>query len=78
MSSDKPFKGNITHWRVQHYGDAKLVWGVFNGHPEFPEGSFGHTSQVVRHNEATGEIETRNSRYMLVGEPISDEEQHHD
>lgn len=69
----KPHKGRIEKWVRQETNipARSVVWGHFHGHPDFPEGSFGHTSYIVSHDEATGEIETRNSRYTL-GEPYNE------
>jgi hypothetical protein len=64
--TEKPHKGRIEQWEKQTAADDKtIVWGVFANHPEFGENVFGHTSYIVSHDEATGEIETRNSRYTL-------------
>lgn len=63
---EKPYKGILTNWakRSCNYGLGYYIIGTFLGHPEF-DGMNGHTSYVVKHNEETGEIETRNSRYVL-------------
>jgi hypothetical protein len=62
----KPHKGRIALWYKQDCGtEGYLVCGVFLDHPQFM-GEHGHTSLVLSHDEATGEIETRNSRYTLV------------
>jgi hypothetical protein len=73
----KPFKGKIYHWH-KHYIDKDLVLNVYNEdgglgylilgyttkHPHMD--SWKRTSWVVKHNK-NGDIETRNSRYHLVG-----------
>lgn len=63
--SEKPHYGRIKDW----YRDGDVIRGVFLDHP-YHRGE-GHTSLVLHHDGATGEIETKNSRYTLVkeGEP---------
>lgn len=62
---EKPFKGTIENWRkVRIAPGIHVIEGDFVDHPQFA-GKFGHTSYIVRHDEATGELETRNSRYLL-------------
>lgn len=68
--TEKPHKGRIKDW-FKYECDAKggyIIRGRFVDHPEFA-GLAGHTSLVLSHDEATGEIETRNSRYTLIGQP---------
>jgi hypothetical protein len=66
---EKPHKGTIENWFKlackQGLGYAICGWAV--GHPQF-NGEGICTSYVVEHDEATGEVETRNSRYTL-GKP---------
>jgi hypothetical protein len=69
MSSDKPHNGELHDWFKMPAGDLGLgfvVFGRSHGHPVWGGGEM-RTSYVVAHDEATGEIETRNSRYTLVG-----------
>lgn len=65
----KPHKGTLTNWTKVELPLAKglgyIVTGVFKDHPDFA-GEYGRTSYLVKHDEATGEIETRNSRYTLA------------
>lgn len=65
----KSHKGKIEHWfKMPCLGG--LGWracGMSIGHPEF-DGSNIRTSYVLNHDQQTGEIETRNSRYTLIGE----------
>lgn len=65
----KPHKGRIENWqKTQHPlagGLGYIIEGRFLDHPEFALMN-GHTSYIVKHDETTGEIETRNSRYTLV------------
>lgn len=66
---EKIHKGRITDWYKYEVGDHGLgymIQGTFVDHPWFG-GEHGHTSYVITHDEATGEIETRNSRYTLIG-----------
>ena len=66
----KPFKGEIRDWyRVPcDRGVGFYVMGAFQDHPDAPAGTFSNTSYVVKHDPKTGDIETKNSRYRLVGE----------
>lgn len=68
MMEEKPHCGRIEHWHREECdaGLGYLIIGTFVDHPEFG-GDRGHTSYVVSHNMDSGEIETRNSRYTLVG-----------
>lgn len=63
--SEKPHKGRIRNWFKLPIGDDYIVCGRFMDHPEFASYN-GHTSKVLHFDEATGEIETRNSRYTLI------------
>ena len=69
----KPHKGNIEGWKKYFHPDyvgfglEYIILGRCIDHPNFGTSSTFHTSYVVSYNEATGEIETRNSRYTLVG-----------
>ena len=74
----KPFKGKIYHWKkvpIERKEDWELLYGetlglgyVIQGFlTETPRlGSRWRTSWVVKHFK-NGSIETRNSRYKLVG-----------
>jgi hypothetical protein len=62
---DKPHKGKITDW----FNNQSVIMGLFIDHPEY-HGMMGHTSQLLYQNFETGEIETMNSRYTLVGDSI--------
>jgi hypothetical protein len=66
--SDKPHKGEITNWfkLPASHGLGYYIVGQFQNHPEFGQ-KFTNTSWVERHDLETGEIETRNSMYRLVG-----------
>lgn len=69
METVKPHKGRISEWRIIKFGNAgAIVNGRFLDHERFAT-KRGHTSHIVKHDEATGEVETENSRYILVGEP---------
>lgn len=76
----KPFKGIISNWKKvpidliklkedypneKDYGLGYYITGVPHGHPNFK--NWIYTSWVVKHNETTGEVETRNSIYRLEG-----------
>lgn len=66
---EKPHKGRITMWakRECEHGLGYYIVGRFVDHPAFA-GHGGYTSYVVAHDEETGEIETRNTRYTLTEE----------
>lgn len=68
----KPHHGRIAGWHKSACdgGLGYVIVGEFLDHPMF-RGPMCHTSAVISHDETTGEIETRNSRYTLVesGEP---------
>jgi hypothetical protein len=82
MTADKTHKGSIKDWVKLPIRDCPglgyIICGTFVDHEDFG-GRYGHTSYVVEHDETTGEIETRNSRYTLVGkeyvqsEPVNEE-----
>lgn len=67
--TEKPHKGSIKNWFKydSDKGLGYLIRGEFVDHPAFAGLPDGHTSYVISHDEKTGEIETRNSRYTLVG-----------
>lgn len=73
MNTDKAFKGSIKNWSKRHccpdHGLGYIIEGEFVDHPRFA-GAYGHTSWVVSHDPSTGHIETRNSRYVLLGEEV--------
>jgi hypothetical protein len=66
LENYKPHKGSLKGWKRYEHGDKVCIWGTFVDHPHFA-GLYGHTSYIVSHNEETGEVETLNSRYTLVG-----------
>lgn len=67
----KPHFGRIKDWGEDPLPSlgprAYRIVGHFLDHPYF-RGPDIHTSVVVSHDRATGEIETNNSRYTLVNE----------
>lgn len=63
----KPHYGKLDAWNKRKEGAIHFFTGMFVDHPRFA-GKYGHTSYMVSHDEDTGEIETRNSRYTL-GKP---------
>lgn len=75
-TSLKPHKGSLKDW-WKHYpleefgseGLGYIICGVFVDHEDFA-GEDSHTSWVVSHDETEGYVETLNSRYILIGEPI--------
>lgn len=65
----KPHMGSIAQWRremLPGHGLGYRICGQSIDHPRWG-GCPMYTSYVVKHDEATGEIETRNSRYTLIG-----------
>lgn len=60
--SDKPHKGVIKNWHKKDHGGFSVILGTTGDRDEF----WIRTSAIVNHDEATGEVETRNSRYTLV------------
>lgn len=77
----KPFKGKIYHWIKQPFDkekvaayyeeDAGLGYTIFGYTTETPKlGTWYRTSWVVKHDELLGMIETRNSKYQLVGPEV--------
>ena len=78
VPNNKPFKGTITNWYKVPCGDdlglGYVIYGYTPDHPEFAGMGDGdtyfHTSYIVAHNEETGDVETRNSRYRVIGPAI--------
>lgn len=74
ITAPKPHNGTITGWRrVDCQREHGLGWFVegWNGdHPTKPPADIT-TSEVVAFDESTGEIETANSRYRLVGPALA-------
>lgn len=68
---EKPHKGSIKSWSRYPWdgGLGYVIRGLSVDHPQFA-GDYIRTSYVVKHDEATGEVETRNSRYSLIGPEV--------
>lgn len=67
--STKPHRGTITGWyRFPDTAEGLgfRIIGKFEQHERLA-GMRAKTSVVVKYDEKTGEIETSNSRYTLVG-----------
>lgn len=64
---EKPHKGRILNWFKTpcNSGLGYYIIGTFLDHPQLA-GKETNTSWVEQHDETTGEIETRNSRYKLL------------
>ena len=64
----KPHKGPIANWfkLPTAQGLGYYIMGEFQDHPEFGR-KFTNTSWVEKHDTESGEIETRNSCYTLIG-----------
>lgn len=84
---DKPHKGSVTQWR-KHYLNSMThqlshpiygpnlgyyISGWCQNHPDFGNNPAFSSSLIVKHDEQTGEIETLNSRYTLLGGEIGPE-----
>lgn len=72
-SNHKPHNGTITNWRrVDCQRERGLGWFVEGWNDDHPteRPAAVTTSEVVSHDAATGEIETVNSRYRLVGPAV--------
>jgi hypothetical protein len=65
VQPEKPHKGVIKNWiKLERTAGIGLGYMIFGDAPE--PGYVIRTSPVVKHDEATGEIETTNSRYTLA------------
>lgn len=72
---EKPYRGRIKNWTKVPCDDGGrglgyLIIGDFIDHPDYKsddswDRAWWRTSWVVKHDTATGEIETNNSRYTL-------------
>ena len=74
QTSEKPHKGRIEKWTklpCTSRGLGYIVCGHFVDHDRFA-GKDGHTSAIIAHDSATGEIETLNSRYTLIGPELTE------
>lgn len=80
---DKPHKGRIKNWTSlasQDPGDKtdhQIICGLYVDHPQF-KNEWGHTSSIESLGEPNQfgyrEVETKNSRYTLVGKELTWEE----
>jgi hypothetical protein len=68
MDMTKPHKGRLTYWFRYH----TVIIGFHLDHQEYEMGHFIQTSTVVKRED--DQIETRNSRYTLIGDEKSYEE----
>jgi len=77
---EKPYNGEIHSWQKIPFDTKKyteiykedaglgyVITGHVLHHPHYSWKSPFHTSLVVSFNEETGEVETRNSRYKVIG-----------
>ena len=75
----KPYRGRIYHWKRvpfdiestrAYYQEPTGLGYTIHGYTTDPPklGTWWRTSWVLSHDLETGEVETRNSRYTLVGE----------
>src|SRR5437763_1581689 len=75
--SEKPHKGRIQHWTVlrDQVGSPDMISGLFVEHPNMNPRSWSTTSEVIKFTEPNRfgypEVETKNSRYTLVGEELT-------
>lgn len=69
----KPFKGKVKNWRRVRstINDSYQISGTFevgsDGTGSCAGYQTGVTTKVLNHNTLTGEIETEDARYLLVG-----------
>ena len=63
---EKQHKGTLTNavLNTVHF-DRPVVQGNIEGHPDFPDGSWIHTSAVLRIDFENKVIETLNSKYTV-------------
>lgn len=74
LTRAKPHLGRIEQWAklpALGHGLGYRIAGIAVDHPDFFTDRDVLTSYVVAHDEKTGEIETRNSRYTLVGRAVA-------
>ena len=64
--AEKPHRGRIVAWRKIKAGAMEGCEGVFLDHPSL-SGFGSRTSAILKGPDDYGEIETLNSRYVLVG-----------
>lgn len=78
----KPHKGNLYHWRKSFFNqkefeklygeDCGLGYIICGYRSKVARmGTYWQTSWVVAYDPETGEIETRNSHYTLVGKEVN-------
>lgn len=74
MHKEKLHKGSIENWFKlpcsKDKGLGYYIVGDFLNHPDFGNKTT-NTSWVEKHDVDSGEIETRNSRYTLIGKEIN-------
>lgn len=62
-------------WRNWTKNKGYIIQGLFDGHEQFT-GEFGGTSLVIGETKTPGEdvieIETLNSKYLLIGAPLAE------
>lgn len=77
MDISKPHRGRIVNWTASKiagpFGSRLAV--IVGQTPDHPDAPVGHTfpiitSAVILHDDRSGEIETVNSRYTLVGPDV--------
>ncbi|HEY2810517.1 MAG TPA: hypothetical protein VGJ00_03910 [Rhabdochlamydiaceae bacterium] len=75
-NADKPHKGRIKNW-TQLATEGNIICGFYVDHPDF-KNKWGHTSSIKHIAEPNQfgyrELETKNSRYTLVGKELTWEE----
>ena len=69
--SNKPYMGAIRDWTVVPAGEHEIIIGTFVDRPGWKPFTDGHTSPIVLLDINEGTVETRNSRYTLVGSPVT-------
>lgn len=80
MSLGKPHRGSLKDWWIHYpmvdFDESEgslgyLICGTFVDHEDFA-GQYGGTSWVMKHDVETGNVETLNSLYKLIGPPIKE------
>jgi hypothetical protein len=69
---EKPHRGRIVAWTRIEVGAQEGIEGTFLDHPSL-HGFVSRSSAIVKGPDADGEIETLNSRYVLIGSEATGE-----
>jgi hypothetical protein len=64
---DKPYMGAIKDWEVVPIGEHEIITGTFVDRPGWEPFTKGRTSPIVLLDLNEMTVETKNSRYSLIG-----------